>query len=390
MTGARPRIFILNERDLENPLAGGAEVHLFEIFGRLAARGFPTTLICAGFRGGARCATMRDVEVLRTGNRYTYYARAPRLFRQLARRWDGPAILVENLNKLPFYGPLYSPVPVLAIVHHLFGTTAFRQVNLPVAMVTYLSELLIPAVYRHTPVVAISPSTRDDLVARGVRPERITLIPNGLDHEQYRPDDREPGNVILSLGRIEPYKRIDVVVSAMSHIRAAVPDARLVIVGRGAAVPALKRQVERLQLEDAVTFEGFVDEDAKVAHYRTARVFVNPSEKEGWGLTVLEANACGVPAVASDSPGLRDSVRHDETGLLVPHGDVGACADAIVRILGERETWRRLRAGGLAWAATFSWEAVSDQIEAMIWKQAARASVAHHPADDRARATGGS
>src|SRR5882724_1965014 len=118
MTATRPRIFILNERDLDNPLAGGAEVHLFEIFGRLAARGFPTTLICAGFRGGAPRVMMRDVEVLRIGNRYSYYARAPRLFQKLARAHDGPAVLVENLNKLPFYGPLYSRFPVLAIVHH--------------------------------------------------------------------------------------------------------------------------------------------------------------------------------------------------------------------------------------------------------------------------------
>src|SRR6185295_6341267 len=114
-----------------------------------------------------------------------------------------------------------------------------------------------------------------------------------------------------------------------------------------AAVAGLERQIARLGLGHAVELRGFVSEEEKIALYRGARVFVNPSEKEGWGLTILEANACGVPSVASEVPGLRDAVRHDETGLLVPYGDVAACAEAILRLLTDEGTWRRLRAGGL-------------------------------------------
>src|SRR5258706_15977873 len=200
-----------------------------------------------------------------------------------------------------------------------------------------------------------SASPRDDLVARGVARERITMIPNGLDHEHYTPGPMPPGRTILSLGRVEPYKRIDIAVAAMAKVVDRVPDARLVIVGRGDALPGLERQVAKLGLERTVEFRGFVSEEEKVALYRGARVFVNPSEKEGWGLTILEANACGTPAVASDVPGLRDSVRHEQTGLLVPHGDVAACADAITRILRDEDEWRRLRRGALAWAAGFRW-----------------------------------
>jgi glycosyltransferase involved in cell wall biosynthesis len=366
VAGAQAHLLVLNERDLDNPLAGGAEVHIFEILSRLAARGFPVTLICSGYSGAAPRESMRGVDVHRVGTRYTFYARGPALFRRLAREIAGPAILVEALNKLPFYGPLYSPFPVVAIAHHLFGTTAFRQVSFPIAVVTYLAELAIPSIYRRVPVIAISPSTRDDLIARGVPARNITLIPSGLDHAHYRDNGTERGPLILSLGRVAAYKRIDIVVDAMPRILAAVPGARLVIVGRGDAVPALERQVARLGLEHAVEFTGFVGEEEKVALYRAARVFVNPSEKEGWGLTVLEANACGVPAVASDSPGLRDAVRHDQTGLLVPHGDVDACAVAILRILQEPVTWQRLHAGALAWAATFNWDAVTDQVQVLI------------------------
>jgi glycosyltransferase involved in cell wall biosynthesis len=362
----RPHLFVLNERDHANPLAGGAEVHLFELFSRLAARGFPVTLICARYPGAAPTGRERGIEIRRVGNRYTFYGRGPALARRLARAHAGHAVLIENLCKLPFYGPLYSPVPVLAIVHHLFGGTAFAQVSPPVAAVTYLSELGIPRIYRGVPMIAVSPSTRDDLITRGVAGANVTVIPNGLDHTLYAPDEREPGPIVLSLGRVEAYKRIDVVVDAMPRIVAAVPTAKLLVVGRGDAVAALERQVARLGLRAHVELRGFVSEAEKVELYRSARVFVNPSEKEGWGLTVLEANACGTPVVASDSPGLRDSVRHEQTGLLVPHGDVGACAEAIIRILRDEDTWRHFRRGALAWAAGFRWDAVTDQVQAVI------------------------
>ncbi len=365
-TIVRPHLLVLNERDHANPLAGGAEVHLFELFSRLAARGFPVTLICARYRGARRIDRERGIEIMRVGNRYTFYARGPALARRLARTHIANAILIENLCKLPFYGPLYSPVPVLAIVHHLFGATAFAQVSPPIAAVTYVSELGIPRIYRGVPMIAVSPSTREDLIVRGVSGSNVTVIPNGLDHTLYAPADGEPGPVVLSLGRVEAYKRIDVVIDAMPHILRAVPGAKLLIVGRGEAVPALEQQVARLGLAEHVELRGFVSEQEKVELYRSARVFVNPSEKEGWGLTVLEANACGTPVVASDSPGLRDSVRHEQTGLLVPHGDVAACADAISRILRDEDEWRRLRRGALAWAAGFRWDAVTDQVQAVL------------------------
>ncbi|MEB2284453.1 MAG: glycosyltransferase family 4 protein [Myxococcales bacterium] len=366
MAADRPHVFVLNERDIENPLAGGAEVHQHEVFGRLAERGFPVTLVCAGYPGAAAIGAEGRMRVLRVGNRYSFYARGPLLARRLVRDVGDRALLVENLNKLPFYGPLWSSVPVLGLVHHLFGATAFRQVSFPVAMITFLSERGIPTIYRDVPLIAVSPSTRDDLIARGIAPDHVTFIPNGLDHERYRPSSRPPGPVVLSLGRVESYKRIDVVVAAMPRLLAAVPKARLVIVGRGDAVQPLQQQVARLGIGDAVEFRGFVSEEEKVALYQAARVFVNPSEKEGWGLTVLEAAACGVPAVASDSPGLRDSVRHEESGVLVRHGDAAACAAALVRLLTDDAAWHRLRTGALAWAQRFTWDGVTDEIEAVV------------------------
>ena len=361
------RILVLNERDPANPLAGGAEVHVFEIFGRLVARGHDVTLLAASFRGCAREERMQGVEVRRLANRYLYYWCVPLTARREIRRrhYD---IVVDVLNKLPFFSPWFLDLPCLVIAHHLFGRTAFSQVNAPVAAITYLSEKLVPIAYSRAPVMAISQSTKRDLVERGIPFDHIRVVPPGIDHRAYAVaaglDTRAP--IILWIGRLEHYKRADVVIDALVEMRRRVPAARLVIVGEGSARASLELRVGRQGLAAAVEFTGYVSEQEKIARLQRAAVVVNTSAKEGWGLTAIEANACGTPSVASDVPGLRDSVQDGATGLLYPYGDVRALGDAVVRILTDDGLRRRLVAQGLQWAAQFSWEQVADDTEALI------------------------
>jgi glycosyltransferase involved in cell wall biosynthesis len=212
-------------------------------------------------------------------------------------------------------------------------------------------------VYRRTPFVAVSPSTRDDLITRGVPAEHIVVIPNGLDHDLYVPPVPGPkAPIALVFGRLEPYKRIDLVLQAMQRVREGLPAARLLVVGSGRGLAPLQKLAGDLGLTDSITFTGFVDEATKVRHIQQAAVVVNTSEKEGWGLTVLEANACGIPTIASDVPGLRDAVVPGETGLLVPHGDVEQLSLAITRLLTSEAERQRLAAGARAWSLQFSWE----------------------------------
>ncbi len=360
-------ILVLNERDPRNPLAGGAETHIFEIFGRLAAQGHAVTLLAASFPGCTREETVRGVRVVRLANRYLYYGVVTLAARrELARRrYD---VVVDVLNKLPFLSPWQLAAPCFAIVHHLFGATAFRQVPAPIALATWLAEKLIPYAYRHTPMLAISPSTKEDLVARGIAPEHVWVVPPGVDDTAYRnPGDtgeREP--LILWIGRVEPYKRADVMLDAMPKILARIPTARLVIVGEGSARNALAERAATLGVGGSVRFTGFISEEQKIAELERAAVVVNTSEKEGWGMTVIEGNACGAPSVSSDVPGLRDSVRDGETGLLVPYGNVDALADAVARVLGDRELRRRFVANGLSWAARFSWDNVTADTQRLI------------------------
>ena len=368
MSARSPRsLLVLNERDPEHPLAGGAEVHVYEIFTRMVARGWTVTHLAASFAGAPRRAVVRGVNVVRLTNRYLYYAAAPFAARRELRRarYD---VVVDVLNKLPCLSPWFVRAPCFAIVHHLFGDTAFKQVAAPLALMTVLAERLIPYAYRTTRMLAISPSTKADLVARGIPADHVCVVPPGVDHAAYRPSAHAAGEapLIVWIGRLERYKRADVVLDAMRVIAQRVPAARLVIVGDGSERGRLEKRALALGLADVVRFTGFVPEAEKIDWIRKAAVVVNSSEKEGWGLTVIEANACGVPAVSSDVPGLRDSTLDGVTGVLYPYGDVDALAAAVVRLLDDEPARARMSAAARDWAARFSWERVTDDVESLL------------------------
>jgi glycosyltransferase involved in cell wall biosynthesis len=287
---------------------------------------------------------------------------------------EGPAdLVVEDINKVPFLMPLYTRLPVMAVVPHLFGTTVFRETHPSFAAYVWAWELLIPLVYRKSRFVAISPSTRDDLITRGITPARIDVVLCGLDHNRYRrlPNiARADVPTVVHLGRVRKYKAIDVVLKSFVHVRERVPSARLVVVGDGPELSALRRLAARLRLGDSVRFTGRARGDEVVELLNRAHVCVNASPKEGWGLTVVEANACGVPVVGSDRPGLRDSIKDRTTGFLVPYGDVDAFADKTVALLTDRALWSRMSEAALAWASTLTWDQCADEMERAFHKAA--------------------
>ncbi|HZV90547.1 MAG TPA: glycosyltransferase, partial [Candidatus Nitrosocosmicus sp.] len=165
---------------------------------------------------------------------------------------------------------------------------------------------------------------------------------------------REPE--IVFLGRLRRYKGAQHAICALPLVVASVPAAHLTIVGDGPYRPELERLARELGVTERVRFLGAVPQAEKVAVLNRAQVAVNPSPKEGWGLTVIEANACGVPVVASRSPGLIESVRDRETGLLVPHGDHRALAAGLVQLLTDRDLRLEQARAAIAWARTFDWE----------------------------------
>ena len=361
-------ILALNWNDLKNPFAGGAEVQLEEMLRRLVSRGHCVTLFCSGWRGGAEEETIEGIRVVRRGNRYNFNLVAPFHLRRLASegKFD---VMLEDINKIPFYTPLFMSIPTLVLVPHLFAETVFQEINPVLGTYIYLSEKPMIGVYRGIRYCAASESTQSDLAARGVPLKDITVVHCGVDRKTYAYDasiEKYDTPTILYLGRVKKYKSIQHLIDAMILVRKTVSNARLMVVGAGDYLPTLELQASRLGLSDCIEFAGFVPTANKIERLRKSHVIVLPSIREGWGLTNIEANAVGTCVVASDAPGLRDSVRDGETGYLFPYGDIPALTERLLRILTNSTQRQLLEKGGLAWADRFSWDTATEKLEALL------------------------
>ena len=356
--------------DMANPVAGGAEVHLTEIFRRFVDRGDKVTLVSSGFEGGSSLDDYHGIRIIRTGTRETYNFSVPRLVRKLDRQ-ENFDIVVEDINKVPLFTPLYLKKPILVTIPHLFGTSVFRETNPLVASYVYLMERPIPFVYRHAFFEVISESTASDLEQRGIAPDKISVVHCGMDHETYHVEtgiEKFDQPTILYVGRLKRYKGVDIAVRALPLIRKHIPEARVVIVGSGDGLNELKKLCRKLSIIDNVVFTGYVTTAEKVNWMRRSHVIVNPSPKEGWGLTNIEANACGTIAVASDTDGLRDSVRDGETGLLFPYGDQKALAGQVIKLFDDTDMRERFTKNALSWVKRFTWDGTAGKTMEIVEK----------------------
>jgi glycosyltransferase involved in cell wall biosynthesis len=283
-------------------------------------------------------------------------------------------LAIEDLNKIPLFLPFWSPAPALLIVHHLFGRSAFEAAPFPIAAATWLFEKAIPSAYRNLPIVAVSASTREDLGARGMNQDRIEVIENGVDPIYFSPGEEEmryPLPTVLFLGRLRRYKRVDLILKALALLKGRGVRAHLLIAGEGDEEQRLKDEARTLNFsDDEVRFLGFVSEEEKVELLQRAWVHILTSPKEGWGSSIVDAAACGTPTVASDAPGLRDSVRQGETGFLVGHGDVEALAERIQLLVQDGDLRRRMGLAAREFAEGLSWERTSDQMAGVLARAA--------------------
>jgi glycosyltransferase involved in cell wall biosynthesis len=282
----------------------------------------------------------------------TVYASVP--FTYLSEFRDRFDCVVDSSNGIPFFTPLFSMKPKVCVVYHVHREV-FKK-HLPgwlAGVLAWCEEKLVPLVYRNVHFVTISDDTREEMRRVGIGNAGAGLVRCGVD-ETLVPGEKAALPTVLYLGRLKAYKRVDRLIEAFAEVRRRVPFANLRIAGTGDALTGLRELTSRLGLDDSVTFDGFVDDDRKRELLQRAWVTVSLSEMEGWGITAIEGNACGTPAIAYDVPGLREAIAHDESGLIVPEG--GSVADAIVAVLTDDMLRRRLERGAAARAAKFSWD----------------------------------
>ncbi len=347
------RVHILAWRDLDDPEAGGSEVHADRIAALWAEAGIDVLMRTSRAEGHPARAVRSGYRVSRRGGRLGGFPDA--VARELLGRADRRDGLVEVWNGMPFFVPLWARGPRVTFVHHVHADM-WRQVLAPRrARIGEAIELRIaPRLYRDARVLTPSASSRRTIIDRlGLPGARVSVVPNGIDGAFCPGETRSPGPLVVVAGRLVPHKRIEAVIRAVVSLRLRHRDLELAVVGEGWSRPGLEALVAELRAGSYVRFTGRVDDETLVQWYQRAWVLASASSSEGWGLTITEAAGCHTPAVATRIDGHVDAVVDEATGLLVD--DDLELEAAIARVIAEPTLRRRLGAAAAAHAAAFTW-----------------------------------
>ncbi|MGB3054169.1 MAG: glycosyltransferase family 4 protein [Acidimicrobiales bacterium] len=363
------RVHMLAWRDLDDVEAGGSEVHAAEVARHWAEAGLEVSMRTSYAQGHPPKVRRDGYEVLRKAGRYLVFPRAA--MAEATHRQGRRDALVEIWNGMPFFSPLWARGPRLVFLHHVHAEMWKMVLPPNLARVGNLLESRIaPPIYGRSRMVTLSPSSKAEMLDIGFRDERVEVVPPGLDRRYTPGGERSAAPMVLGVGRLMPVKRFDRLIRAVAQARASVPDLTLTLVGTGAEREALDALVQELGADDFVTFAGRLDDEDLVALYRSAWVVASTSVREGWGMTLTEAAACGTPVVATRIAGHVDAVDEGVSGLLAD--DDAEVARLLARVCTDASLRDRLQTGALEHAARFSWAATSTRLMTILADEALR------------------
>lgn len=363
------RIVVANWRDLDHSMAGGAERYAWEFALAMVEAGARVDFLTAREPGQSARETRDGIRIVRRGGRLSFYLHAGWFL--LLRRFAIDAVVDADCG-IPVFSPLFVSrrrTTVVLLVHHVhraqFGTYFPRPVA---ALGRFLEGTVMPRVYARATTVAVSESTRGEMRRQLGWTSAIGLLPNGNTAEAASAADAaDTVDRIVVLGRLAPHKRVDLVIRAVAALQQVRPALHLDIIGKGPDFGRLEALVDDLKAEKHVTLHGYLDDQAKADLLSRARLHVCASDVEGWGQVVIEAASYGVPTVARNVPGLRDSVHDSTTGWLLdePTGDLVAVqARLLVGIesalteLEDIERREEIAVDCRHWAGSFTWDAM--------------------------------
>jgi glycosyltransferase involved in cell wall biosynthesis len=359
------RIHLLSWRDLDDVEAGGSEVHAATVARFWAEAGLDVTLRTSYAQGHAPVVSRDGYRVIRRAGRYLVFPRA--VGSELLGRHGPRDALVEIWNGMPFFSPIWARGPRVVVLHHVHAEMWKMVLGGDAPWAATMGDLierrLAPLAYKRSRIVTLSQSSKDDIVELlGFRPNRIDVVPPGVDPIFTPSNAKAPRPLVVAVGRLVPVKRYEHLIRAVAKARTQRPDIELTIVGEGYERPMLDEVVREVDGAEWVTFAGRVSEADLVDLYRRAWLVASTSAREGWGMSLTEAAACGTPAVATRIAGHQDAVIDGQTGVLVGRDDHDAYADAIGRLIGNDSLRGELGAGAIAHAARFTWEATATGI----------------------------
>lgn len=347
-------VVFLTWKDVAHPLAGGSEILVDHLATGLHERGHQVTVVSAGPVGD------HPYRIIDAGGRYQQYLTDPLLVRREVGEHD---VVVDVCNGMPFFSPLWSRKPVVALVNHIhFGM--WREWFSPATawFGATVETRVMPRLYRNRRIVAVSESTARAVESLGVDRSHISVVHNGVDLRDDLERDlsvRSAEPMYVAVGRLVPHKRFDLMLRAWAAVRHELGEGLLHVVGEG----PLRAELERRAPEGTI-FHGHITDHERDVLLTRSWALVQPSRLEGWGLVVMEAAACGTPTIGFRVPGTRDAVVHEETGILVRSEQ--ELVDRWIDFSRDAEQRRLLAKGAGERADAFSWTRTCEEFEAVL------------------------
>jgi glycosyltransferase involved in cell wall biosynthesis len=353
------RVLWFNWRDIKHPDAGGAEVLTHEVMRRLIKKGYDMTLFAAQIPSGLRNEKIDDINIIRCGGTYTVYNKAKEYYKKYKNCYD---LVIDEINGKPFLTPKFvKEKPVLALFHQMVREEWFYEVHFPLNYILYhYFEKKWLSYYKNIPIVTVSNSSKEDLVGIGIK--KIFIVSEGLNVTPLSEvQQKESKPTVVFIGRLKRHKLPHHAIQAFSLIKREIPDAKMWIIGDG----YMLNELRKTNVKDLI-FYGRVKNDLKYELLSRAHLVLVPSVREGWGLVVIESNAMGTPVVAYDVPGLRDSVRDGETGLLIKENSPSTLAFSAISLLKDTKRLNLLSSNALAFSKKFSWDNTANEFDRII------------------------
>jgi glycosyltransferase involved in cell wall biosynthesis len=348
------RILILVNRDIANPHSGGAQIYTHEIAKRLVKDGYKVTIFCSKYKNAKKEEIIDGIRIIRRGTEYTVYFHA--FINYLLKLRNECDILIEENNAIPFFSPLYVRKPKFILIHQLIKEVFSIALRPPLDMIGKTLESLMPIFYKKVDFLTVSESTKKDLVKIGIPKHNIEIVYNGVDHRKYKPNKKSRIPTVVYIGRLEKYKRADLLIKVIPHIVSELKNVKFWIAGYGNAAYEIEKLVRKLNLPNHVNFFGRISENKKIQLLQKAWLIVSPSIREGWCLSLLEANSCGTPGIAFNVPGLKNSIKNNKTGVLISDNNIKEFTNRIIFLLKNRRLLDSLSKNALEWSYNFSWE----------------------------------
>lgn len=353
------RILWFTWKDLKHPQAGGAEVVNEELAKRLIKDGHEVTFIVGGFSGGQAKETVHGYRVIRLGNRYSVYWLAYRYYKKRLKGWAD--LVIDEVNTVPFFTKFYVSERSILIIHQLARQIWFYQMVFPLSLMGYLLEPLYLRLLNDQKVITISGSSKLDLLRHGFHSKNISIISMGIQMQpvkNVRSIKKYSQPTILSLGAIRPMKRTADQIKAFELTKHDIPSAQLKVAGDASDPYGQKvlKMIKASPYAADIEYLGKVTSQQKVALMQKSHLIMVTSVKEGWGLIVTEAASRGTPAVVYDVDGLRDSVKHNETGLVCPSNTPAGLAKNVTVLLDDHKRYNEYRRNAWRWSKEITFE----------------------------------